>query len=132
MVRAIERPMPIPCFFVEKNGSKIFPAASAERPGPVSAIEIAANFRSCAVSTITARSASVVSEAASKAFRIRLEKTCCNWIGSPLTQRGAPVSLLRNTTARDLIVNAAPPEKDILYFAFVNYTTLGYGDIVPV
>ncbi|MDF3064170.1 MAG: metal transporter [Microvirga sp.] len=31
-----------------------------------------------------------------------------------------------------LIVNAAPPEKDILYFAFVNYTTLGYGDIVPV
>jgi hypothetical protein len=31
-----------------------------------------------------------------------------------------------------LIVNAAPPEEDTLYFAFVNYTTLGYGDIVPV
>jgi hypothetical protein len=30
------------------------------------------------------------------------------------------------------IVNAAPPEADVLYFAFVNYTTLGYGDIVPV
>ncbi|MBF9197900.1 potassium channel family protein [Microvirga terrestris] len=26
----------------------------------------------------------------------------------------------------------APPEADLLYFAFVNYTTLGYGDVVPV
>ncbi|MGF9761237.1 potassium channel family protein [Microvirga sp. 0TCS3.31] len=26
----------------------------------------------------------------------------------------------------------APPEADMLYFAFVNYTTLGYGDVVPV
>jgi polyferredoxin len=25
----------------------------------------------------------------------------------------------------------APPEADLLYFAFVNYTTLGYGDVVP-
>jgi hypothetical protein len=25
-----------------------------------------------------------------------------------------------------------PPETDELYFAFVNYTTLGYGDVVPV
>ena len=31
-----------------------------------------------------------------------------------------------------LIVDAAPPGADVLYFAFVNYTTLGYGDIVPV
>ena len=30
------------------------------------------------------------------------------------------------------IVNAAPADKDLLYFAFVNYTTLGYGDITPV
>jgi hypothetical protein len=30
------------------------------------------------------------------------------------------------------IVDAVPPESDVLYFAFVNYTTLGYGDIVPV
>ena len=26
----------------------------------------------------------------------------------------------------------APPDTDVLYFAFVNYTTLGYGDVVPV
>jgi hypothetical protein len=31
-----------------------------------------------------------------------------------------------------LIVGAAPPGAGFGYFAFVNYTTLGYGDIVPV
>ena len=31
-----------------------------------------------------------------------------------------------------LIVGAAPVDADRLYFAFVNYTTLGYGDVVPV
>ena len=30
------------------------------------------------------------------------------------------------------IVGAAPEGGDLLYFAFVNYTTLGYGDITPV
>jgi Ion channel len=30
------------------------------------------------------------------------------------------------------IVDAAPPEANLVYFAFVNYATLGYGDIVPV
>ncbi|WP_027551198.1 potassium channel family protein [Bradyrhizobium sp. Cp5.3] len=30
------------------------------------------------------------------------------------------------------IIDAAEPGSDLLYFAFVNYTTLGYGDIVPV
>lgn len=30
------------------------------------------------------------------------------------------------------IAGSAPPGADVLYFAFVNYTTLGYGDVVPV
>jgi Ion channel len=30
------------------------------------------------------------------------------------------------------IVGAAPPGADLVYFAFVNYTTLGYGDVTPV
>src|SRR5690349_13691262 len=30
------------------------------------------------------------------------------------------------------IVHAAPDGTDWMYFAFVNYATLGYGDIVPV
>lgn len=29
-------------------------------------------------------------------------------------------------------VRAAPEGSDLLYFAFVNYTTLGYGDVTPV
>ena len=30
------------------------------------------------------------------------------------------------------LVDAAPAATNLLYFAFVNYTTLGYGDVVPV
>jgi polyferredoxin len=30
------------------------------------------------------------------------------------------------------ILDVVPPGADTLYFAFVNYTTLGYGDVVPV
>jgi hypothetical protein len=29
-------------------------------------------------------------------------------------------------------VQAAPPGTDLVYFAFGNYTTLGYGDVLPV
>ena len=31
-----------------------------------------------------------------------------------------------------MMVGAAPPDTDFIYFAFVNYTTLGYGDVTPV
>lgn len=30
------------------------------------------------------------------------------------------------------VLDVAPPGADELYFAFVNYVTLGYGDVVPV
>jgi ion channel len=30
------------------------------------------------------------------------------------------------------LAGAAPAGSDLLYFAFVNYTTLGYGDVTPV
>jgi ion channel len=30
------------------------------------------------------------------------------------------------------IVGAAPEGSDLIYFAFVNYTTLGYGDVIPM
>ena len=30
------------------------------------------------------------------------------------------------------IVGAAPAGADLVYFAFVNYTTLGYGDVLPL
>jgi hypothetical protein len=31
-----------------------------------------------------------------------------------------------------LVADAAPAGTSLVYFAFVNYTTLGYGDIIPV
>jgi len=31
-----------------------------------------------------------------------------------------------------MMVGAAPPGTDFIYFAFVNYTTLGYGDVTPL
>ena len=30
------------------------------------------------------------------------------------------------------IVGVAPAGTDLIYFAFVNYTTLGYGDVIPL
>ena len=30
------------------------------------------------------------------------------------------------------LVGAAPEGTDLVYFAFVNYTTLGYGDVIPM
>jgi hypothetical protein len=30
------------------------------------------------------------------------------------------------------IAGAAPKGTDLIYFAFVNYTTLGYGDVIPM
>jgi len=52
----------------------------------------------------------------------------------------ATVSVLMVAHASEVIVwslayaiaNAAPDNADLVYFAFVNYTTLGYGDITPV
>jgi hypothetical protein len=52
----------------------------------------------------------------------------------------ATVSVLMLAHASEVIVwsvaygvmDAAPAGADIVYFAFVNYTTLGYGDVVPV
>jgi ion channel len=35
-------------------------------------------------------------------------------------------------SAAYLMVAAVPPGNSLVYFAFVNYTTLGYGDITPV
>jgi hypothetical protein len=30
------------------------------------------------------------------------------------------------------VMSAVPAGSDLIYFAFVNYTTLGYGDVIPV
>ncbi|MFL6796605.1 MAG: potassium channel family protein [Xanthobacteraceae bacterium] len=45
---------------------------------------------------------------------------------------GAHVCEVMLWSAAYAIVDAAPAGADRVYFAFVNYTTLGYGDVVPV
>jgi hypothetical protein len=50
------------------------------------------------------------------------------------------VSVLMVTHAIEVMIwslvywmfEAAPADADLVYFAFVNYTTLGYGDVVPL
>jgi len=50
------------------------------------------------------------------------------------------VSILMATHALEVVVwswtysifDAAPADANLVYFAFVNYTTLGYGDVLPV
>jgi hypothetical protein len=52
----------------------------------------------------------------------------------------ATVSVLMGAHSAEVMVwslcyaltGAAPPGTDLVYFAFVNYTTLGYGDITPI
>jgi hypothetical protein len=52
----------------------------------------------------------------------------------------ATVSVLMAAHATEVVVwsiayallDAAPQGTDLVYFAFVNYTTLGYGDVTPV
>ena len=54
--------------------------------------------------------------------------------------RGPPASVLLAAHIFEVIVWAlvywllgvAPAGADLVYFSFVNYTTLGYGDVIPV
>ena len=59
---------------------------------------------------------------------------------SGAARAGDTVTVLMMAHASEVIVwslahaaiDAAPAGADVVYFAFVNYTTLGYGDVVPV
>lgn len=57
-----------------------------------------------------------------------------------ITVMSATVSFLMTAHLAEVLVwaltykyvGAAPIDTDFIYFAFVNYTTLGYGDVIPV
>ena len=44
----------------------------------------------------------------------------------------AAVLILMAAHTLEVIVGAAPAGAGLVYFAFVNYTTLGYGEIIPI
>jgi len=72
------------------------------------------------------------------AYALASKKTRRNWLILPSVMIGT-VSVLMAAHICEvavwalayLIVDAVPKGTGLLYFAFVNYTTLGYGDVVP-
>ena len=55
-------------------------------------------------------------------------------VGSAVSSINIVIHSLWTVAAIGLLraIGAAPAGSDLLYFAFVNYTTLGYGDVLPV
>ena len=53
-------------------------------------------------------------------------------IGTVLVLMAAHTSEVMVWALAYLLVDAVPVGTNLVYFAFVNYTTLGYGDVVPV
>jgi hypothetical protein len=53
-------------------------------------------------------------------------------VGTVAVLMGAHMCEVAVWTLAYAIVGATPEGTDRLYFAFVNFTTLGYGDIVPI
>ncbi len=72
------------------------------------------------------------------AYALASKKTRRNWLILPSVMIGT-VSVLMAAHICEvavwalayLIVDAVPKGTGLLYFSFVNYTTLGYGDVVP-
>jgi hypothetical protein len=61
----------------------------------------------------------------------RLSAWAFSVVGSFVVNLGTPADTLP-WAAVYAPVHAAPDGADLVYFAFVNYATLGYGDTVPV
>jgi hypothetical protein len=53
-------------------------------------------------------------------------------IATVLVLMGAHTAEVLVWAAAYALINAAPDSADLVDFAFVNYTTLGYGDVTPV
>ena len=73
------------------------------------------------------------------AYALASKKTRRNWLILPSVMIGT-VSVLMAAHICEvavwalayLIVDGVPKGTGLLYFAFVNYTTLGYGDVLPL
>jgi hypothetical protein len=59
-------------------------------------------------------------------------RLACVMIATVLVLMAAHISEVMVWALAYWLVDAAPAGSKLVYFAFVNYTTLGYGDVVPV
>src|SRR3954447_5885496 len=75
----------------------------------------------------------VVSRSTSSAMRTRHPSFLLSWvmIATVLILMIAHTCEVMVWALAYKIVDAVPTGSDLVYFAFVNYTTLGYGDIIP-
>ncbi len=95
---------------------------------------------SIAISVCNIAIHAVVMEAVLRAARAASERATSHQSLLLIAVMTATVSVLMAAHIAEVIVwslgyamvDAAPSGTDLVYFAFVNYTTLGYGDITPV
>jgi hypothetical protein len=59
-------------------------------------------------------------------------RLACVMIATVLVLMAAHISEVMVWALAYFLVDAAPVGANLVYFAFVNYTTLGYGDVLPV
>jgi len=59
-------------------------------------------------------------------------RLACVMIVTVLVLMAAHISEVMVWALAYFLVDAAPVGANLVYFAFVNYTTLGYGDVLPV
>jgi hypothetical protein len=82
----------------------------------------------------------VVMAAVLSAARVASERTTSRQSFRLIAVMSATVSILMAAHIAEVIVwsfayaivGVAPSGTDLIYFAFVNYTTLGYGDVTPL
>jgi hypothetical protein len=96
-------------------------------------VSIAASFCTIAIHAIVMAAvlwaARVADERATSRPSLRLVAVMIATVSVLMTAHIAEVAVWSLTYR---IVGAAPPGTDLIYFAFVNYTTLGYGDVTPI
>lgn len=81
------------------------------------------------VMTVVVRVAVALAEKATAWPSLRL---ACTMIATVLVLMAAHTAEVMVWALVYGLVDAAPAGSGLVYFAFVNYTTLGYGDIIPV
>jgi hypothetical protein len=93
-----------------------------------------------AVSTCNIAIHAMVMVAVIKAARIASESVASRQSFQLIAVTSATASVLMVAHLTEVLVwsfaysfiSVAPPGTDLVYFAFVNYTTLGYGDVTPL